>query len=179
VLRYFAIATVLVVSFIVAFTAFHLGGPPANGRPHYVTATGTPGPPQHEPDVARTPEAVTGFAPWALSALPECFTQTREVRGSATYVRGRLDAALVEIPVGSEVRSGDCTVVRRHLGQLDVARGSDVALIVADVTAFLTERADSQSPHARTLVVMVRSGAGFVLRRYRTSTDAVIVPCCR
>ncbi|MBC5798992.1 MAG: hypothetical protein GIX03_09275 [Candidatus Eremiobacteraeota bacterium] len=178
-LRYFAVASALVVAFIVAVTAFDVGGPPANGRSRYVTATGTPGPPQHEPDVARTPEAVTGFAPWALSALPECFTQMREVRGPAAYVRSRIDAALVAIPVGRELRSGDCIVVRRGPGQLDVTRDPDVALIVAGVTAFLTERGAWDAPRTRTLLVVVRSGPGLVLRRYRTAADAVIVPCCR
>lgn len=177
-LRYFVAATALVVAFIVIVTAFHRGaaGPP--GRPHYVTATGTPGPPQNAPDVRRTPEAVTGFAPWALSALPECFTQTREVRGPAVYVRAHLGASLPEIPVGRELRSGDCSVVRRR-ARLEVKRGADVALIVPDVVGFSAERTGSRGAQARTLVLVIRSDAGLLLRRYRTRPDSVIVPCYR
>ncbi len=177
-LRYFAAATALVVAFIVIVTAFHHGGAGPPGHPHYVTATGTPGPPQNAPEAPRTPEAVTGFAPWALSALPECFTQTREVRGPAAYVRAHLDASLLEVPAGSELRSGDCSVLRRRTAQLEVKRGTDVALVVPDVVGFATERTGSQQARARTLVLVIRSNAGLLLRRYRTRPDSVIVPCC-
>ncbi|MDQ2908281.1 MAG: hypothetical protein M3R44_02905 [Candidatus Eremiobacteraeota bacterium] len=178
-LRYFAVATVLVVIVIVLVTGVRLGVHGPNGRTRYGTGTGTPGPAQRARGKARPGDAVTGFAPWALSALPECFTQTREVRGPAPYVRARVPAGLVDIPAGSMLRSSDCTVFRRTPARLDVERGSDVHLKVAAVRAFLTGPGRASRPQIRTLVLIVKSGAGLVLRRYSTRAGATITSCCR
>lgn len=176
-LRYFAIATVLVVIVIVLITGVRLGlGGGPSGRTRHGTGTGTPGPAQRAHAGDHASEGVTGFAPWALSALPECFTQTREVRGPGAYVQARVAAGLVEIREGSRLRSGDCTVTRSSPTQLDVRRGSDVHLAVVAVRAFLTEAGAAGRPRVRTLVLVVKSGPGLVLRRYRTQPDTTITP---
>lgn len=58
----------------------------------------------------RTPAALRGDAPWALSALPECLTQTSESFGSPTYVRARLPRDAVRVVPPATLVYGDCTI---------------------------------------------------------------------
>jgi len=65
-----------------------------------------------------------GDAPWALSALPECLTQTSESNGSPAYVRAHLPAGAVRVAPPATLRYGDCSI--RLVGdEAYVRRGAD------------------------------------------------------
>lgn len=65
-----------------------------------------------------------GDAPWALSALPECLTQTSESNGSLAYVRARLPAGAVRVEPPATLQYGDCSI--RLVGdEAYVRRGTD------------------------------------------------------
>lgn len=67
--------------------------------------------------------AFYGNAPWALSALPECFRQTGIVTGRPSFVRQQLSPRWSRI--GPEtLRYADCAVIVRSRDVL-VRRGSD------------------------------------------------------
>ncbi|HZY97030.1 MAG TPA: hypothetical protein VFE35_08000 [Candidatus Cybelea sp.] len=51
-----------------------------------------------------------GDAPWALSALPECFSQLSESTGSPSYVRAHLPKDAVPIVQPARLAYGDCTI---------------------------------------------------------------------
>ncbi len=68
--------------------------------------------------------ALRGDAPWALSALPECLTQTSESNGPSAYVRTHLPAGATEIVPPATLVYGDCNI--RIVGEeAYVVRGSD------------------------------------------------------
>jgi len=145
----------------------------------YVTR-GTPSPatgPDGEP--SRAPEPMTGVAPWAMSAVPDCFEQTALVRGTRTYVDARLPSGFIAIPDGAVVRSGDCTV-RRVDTALDVRRGDGLRLEVPAVLRFATRSPVAwDTPGRRELLLVVQSGPTLVARRYETRTGATIAPAIR
>ena len=87
-LRYYVVATILVVGALAAGASFYRPGKPLEVAS--VQSTGSPSPPRFQAPSSRTPEPVTGEAPWALSALPECFAQTEEVRGTERFVRAHV-----------------------------------------------------------------------------------------
>lgn len=74
---------------------------------------------------ARHPDgALNGDAPWALSALPECLTQTSKSSGGAGYVRSQLPAGAVPIVPPATLVYGDCSI--RIAGEeAYVRRGAD------------------------------------------------------
>jgi hypothetical protein len=73
------------------------------------------------PDLAAT---LSGDAPWALSALPECLTQVSESTGSTRYVRAHLPAGSVAIRPPATLRYGDCRIAIDG-EQAVVRRGAD------------------------------------------------------
>lgn len=80
---------------------------------------------QPQPQTKRRPQAFTGDAPWALSALPECFVQTSESTApDLSYVLSRLPKGAVMARPATVLRYGDCTL---HVEgeQVLVTRGSD------------------------------------------------------
>jgi len=111
-LRYFAIATVIVLAIAVFVTARARLGIP--GHLNFWKVSPSPPP----------VENVSGDAPWALSALPGCFVQRSETTGSITYVRTRLPAAAQPVAPGTRLNYGSCTIFVRS-GELLVDRGSD------------------------------------------------------
>ncbi|HUA09583.1 MAG TPA: hypothetical protein VMA98_09935 [Candidatus Acidoferrales bacterium] len=110
--RYFAIATVIVLAIVVTVTARTRLGLP--GHLNFWKATAPPPP----------AENVFGNAPWALSALPDCFVQRSETTGSAAYVRAQLPAGAQPVAPGTRLTFGPCTIFVRR-GELLVDRGSD------------------------------------------------------
>lgn len=80
---------------------------------------------QSNPPVATTAPPFVGDAPWALSALPECFSQTLKAtsRGLA-YVTSRLPRGAAMVRPPATLRYADCTVLVRG-EQIDVRRGTD------------------------------------------------------
>lgn len=53
---------------------------------------------------------MSGDAPWALSALPECLTQVSKSSGSGRYVRAHLPRSAVRIVPPARLSYGDCTI---------------------------------------------------------------------
>jgi hypothetical protein len=121
-LRYYAIATVIVLTVaVIATVHFHdfrkmrLG--PSNHAP----------PVQHlrsGDSAGENHAALAGDAPWALSALPDCFMQQTEWSGSTTYVVSHLPRSARRIAPGAEVRYGPCTIFVRS-GEVYVRRDAD------------------------------------------------------
>ena len=69
-------------------------------------------------------DTTVGDAPWALSALPDCFIQRAQTTGNAAYVRGRLPANAQLVAAGTRLTYGPCTIFVRG-DELLVERGSD------------------------------------------------------
>ena len=53
-------------------------------------------------------------APWVLSALPECLSQTFEASGTSAYVAARLPAGYERQLSGTRLRYNDCIVITRE-----------------------------------------------------------------
>jgi hypothetical protein len=79
---------------------------------------------QTAPPSRRRSTAFAGDAPWALSALPECFKQRSKSTGPLRYVEAQLplQAAMVRPP--ATLRFADCTVSVRD-DRIVVTRGPD------------------------------------------------------
>jgi hypothetical protein len=118
-MRYLAIATLLVVAVLVILTNLPRAPHAAAGDPTYSSSTATPGPAQNA-DRLQTPPPLGGDAPWALSALPECFHEESKRSGSAVFARARFPKGATPVAAGSRLRVADCT--------LDVAQGSAVVV---------------------------------------------------
>lgn len=65
---------------------------------------------QTPPPSARQPGAFDANAGWALSALPECFTQIEKVTGPPKYVLARLPKGAAMLYPGTTLQAGDCRV---------------------------------------------------------------------
>ena len=86
-LRYVALATAIVLACLLALVSFRSRPSPETTPAPYsqsIAPAQSPGARASQDDATAAPLA--GSAPWALSALPECFRQTREVRGTPAYV---------------------------------------------------------------------------------------------
>lgn len=53
---------------------------------------------------------LSGDAPWALSALPECLMQTSESTGSPAYVRAHLPPGAAPVVPPATLAYGDCSI---------------------------------------------------------------------
>lgn len=120
-LRYYAIATAIVLTVAVLVT-LQAGEISLRFR----NASASP-PPQHlrlndGGGVSAAP--IAGDAPWALSALPDCFHQEVEWSGSATYVDAHLPTTMARVPAGTKLAYGSCTISVGD-GELSVRRGDD------------------------------------------------------
>ena len=127
-IRYLAIASALVIAFLVIVTALQPKSGGDAARTRYATATGTPGPAQRDLDAHPTPVAVQGEAPWALSALPECFTQLASRSGPAAYARTRIPRDARRVSGESTLHVVDCTLEVRSDWAV-VERGENRLLI--------------------------------------------------
>jgi len=155
-LRYFAIATVLVLAVAVIATMH------ANSsfmRLRFAASTHAPAP-QHLPlkfgEGGATPDAVSGDAPWALSALPDCFAQRAETTGRVAFVRAHIPANAEPVPSGTTLTYGPCTIIVRE-DQLLIDRGSDRMRVPPRATLY---RRGGQ------LVLLRTTGSSAVLRTY-------------
>ncbi|MFZ0681973.1 MAG: hypothetical protein WA304_13345 [Candidatus Cybelea sp.] len=54
--------------------------------------------------------SMSGDAPWALSALPECLTQVSKSSGSRRYVRAHLPRSAVRVVPPARLSFADCTI---------------------------------------------------------------------
>jgi len=100
---------------------------------------------------------LSGDAPWALSALPECLTQLSKSTGSTRYVMAHLPKNAVRIAPPAHLAFGDCTIAIDGL-QAFVRRGDDRFRIPPSVQFY----------RAGTEFAMLRAAAGSVeLRVYQ------------
>ena len=109
-LRFYLIATAIVLVAGVAIAALYRGGSGRDLRVASVQTTASPSPPRRQDTTSHGPIVPTGDAPWAMSAVPECFRQRREVHGPPAYVRAALPASARPLAAGTVVTAGDCTV---------------------------------------------------------------------
>jgi hypothetical protein len=120
--RYLLIATVIVVLFIAVITQLsHAPGPGA--KVLYASGTPSAGPGEAR-EVPSTPRPVTGEAPWALSALPECFRQDSRRAGLPAFAHARFPAGARLLAPGTRLRVADCTLAVGR-GTVAVTRGDD------------------------------------------------------
>jgi hypothetical protein len=159
VLRYYLIATAIVVSFGVILAAFHRPG--RELRVASVQSTGSPSPPRREAASRYSPPPPNGNAPWALSALPECFHQEHEFHGTPASVGAHLPRTARLVPRGTRLRASDCTVV---VGDrvVDVVRGNETLRVppVASLYALPRDR----------FALLREDAYGAVLRLYGPAT---------
>ena len=122
-LRYYAIATAIVLTIAVIATAWsnrdlirikiasvNVRVPPKAGDPWGMGG------------VSRG--VLRGDAPWALSALPDCLHQRAESSGSLEYVRTHMPPGVTPVPAGSTLVYGTCTISVGN-GEAYVTRGPD------------------------------------------------------
>lgn len=104
-----------------------------------VRATGTPSAGRPQSESTALVRDFTGDAPWALSALPECFSQRLSARGPMDRIRARLPRGSVRLVSGATVSSGNCTV---FVGRKDarVERRADRFHLPAITEVYLIDR---------------------------------------
>jgi len=154
-LPYYALAALFVLTAVVLFAAVQRRG--REVRVSSEPARGTPSPPRREAPSTFLPGAVTGAAPWALSAVPECFRQESEAHGTAAFVTARLPAEARRLAPGSTVAAADCTLLV-GTDTLTLRRGAEHLIVPPKTRAFaLGER----------LAVLREAGAKSDLRVYR------------
>lgn len=123
-LRYLAIASVLVVVAVAGFATWWLGRPhkPLTIKSVPVTMAPRPGPPGGKVGLG-----TSGFladAPWVLSTLPECLAQVSESTGPVAYVRAHVPSDAPEVAVPATLVYGDCRISLTGDGAI-VHRGPD------------------------------------------------------
>jgi hypothetical protein len=137
VIRYFAIASAIVFACIFALLALGPMQQHAAEPGPYASTIAPAGSPRAEGDAQTSPSPVAGDAPWALSALPECFDERRHVAGPRAYLSrqfGMLPMRAWKPVASGALVSADCRiVVDGAAGSIDVARG-DTHLRVPPVT---------------------------------------------
>lgn len=139
--RFYLAATILVAVFIFAITVRKL--PQADLRVS-ASPSGTPSAPRSQPPEGAGPAAVSGEAPWALSALPDCARQHSETRGDAAFVTRAIPKDAT--PVSGHLQAGPCSIDVSATGIL-IVRGKDrlripppARLLHADGRYYLYER---------------------------------------
>ena len=159
-LPYYAVAAVLVLVAIAIFASVQRRS--REVRVSSEPAHGTPSPPRREAPSTFLPAAVTGTAPWALSAVPECFHQESEAHGSAAFVAARLPAQARRLAPGSTLVAADCTLLV-GAETLTLRRGAEQLVVPPETRAYaLGER----------LAVLREAGAKSDLRVYRRVSEA-------
>jgi hypothetical protein len=114
---------------------------------------------QAPPPSKRVAAAFVGDAPWALSALPECFTQQSKSNGPLKYVLAQLPTGAAMLRPGSVVDVADCRVAVTADTVL-VTRGSD-RLRVPPISRLY------RAPGS--LALLRGADDGFELRVYKTN----------
>jgi len=137
VIRYLAAASAIVLAALLAILA--LGRTTAMRDVPYASKLASPGVPRIEGTVNGTAAPLVGDAPWALSALPECFRQLRTLRGSPPYVSAHI--GLIAPPRGTwrralagRLATADCIV--RISGRTAIVTRGDTRLVVPSDARF-------------------------------------------
>jgi hypothetical protein len=155
VLRYVALATVIVLTLVVLATAWD------NRKLLEVKIASTNVPMSPKPDATNGP---TGFGnvpyrgdvPWVLSALPDCLRQTSLTTGPLAYVLPHVPAGATPVVPPATLTYANCTISVTG-DEAYVRRGVDRFHIPAKVRFY-------RSP--TTLAVLRMDGSGNELRVY-------------
>jgi hypothetical protein len=131
VLRYFALATVIVLTVVVFATAWE------NRELIRIRIASTSVPMSPKPAdpygvTGRANVPVRGDAPWALSALPECLEPTSVTTGPLAYVLAHLPPGATPVVPPATLSYGDCTILLSG-DEAYVRRGNDRFHIPAHV----------------------------------------------
>ena len=162
-LRYVLIATCIVVLFGAVAAAVHRAGGPL--RMASVQTTGSPSPPRREAPSTFTPGPVTGDAPWALSAVPECFHQESETAGSERFVLARIPHGASLAPPGVTVTSRDCIVWARA-SDVVLVRGAERLRVPSGRLLLLRDRSR--------IALLAQDAGRTVLREYRATAPLAV-----
>ena len=156
VLRYFGIATIIVLAAVMVIA----GWVNRDLIRIKIASVYAPVPPKPQPPNAAGRArnlALGGDAPWALSALPECLIQTSESTGPLWFVRAHLPAGAVAVVAPASLKYGDCTIFIVD-DEAYVRRGDDRLRIPPRVRFY-------RSPGV--LALLSESSRGNVLRVYQ------------
>jgi hypothetical protein len=157
------IATAIVVTFVSIVAGVQRAA--RELRVASVQSTASPSPPRAQAPSTPSPRAVRGDAPWALSALPECFHQTREVNGPPAFVDAAIPPGATAVQPGRALVVGDCTVAV-GAGSIEVRRGTEWLRVPPVATLYALPNGDwallRREAHASVLRIY---GPGFAVRR--------------
>jgi hypothetical protein len=134
-LRYYLVAMLLVVGSLVV--AAHFSRPAKPIETASVQSSGTPSAPRAQATFTVPPRGVHGEAPWALSALPECFEQEAEAHGPLAFVRAHLPAGMHAVIAPSVLDAADCRV--RVLPRTGVVERGTERLVIPPKATFFTD----------------------------------------
>ena len=123
-LRYLAVASVLVVVTVAAFATWWIGQPhkPLTIKSVPVTMAPRPGAPGGR--IGHRTDGLALAASWVLSTLPECLAQVSESTGPFAYVRAHIPSDAVEVAAPATLVYGDCRISLGSDGAI-VRRGPD------------------------------------------------------
>jgi len=102
------------------------------------------------------PRPVGGDAPWALSALPECFHQVHFASGDAAFVGSKMPPGSRAVAAGATLATADCRL-RVGVGDATVARGDNLLRVPPPARFFVA---------GDRLLLRTRAGARITLRTY-------------
>lgn len=122
-LRYFALATVIVFAVAIAAAGW-VNRNAIRIKIASVYLRVTPKPQGSNVPGPAPSRGLGGDAPWALSALPECLTQISETTGPLAYVVRHLPAGARPVAPPATLRYADCTIELSGDEAL-VTRGND------------------------------------------------------
>ena len=105
--------------------------------------------------------AFTGDAPWALSALPECFVQESRTTGPLPFVMAHLPKGAMRVLPGRTVTAADCSVFVKG-DEVWVWRGKDRLRVPPPSQLY----ASGNLGAGGTLALLQGGGRGFDLRVY-------------
>jgi hypothetical protein len=155
VIRYFALATVIVLTIAVLATAW------TNREALRIKIASTNVPMSPKPDDTNGPTGHStvpfrGDAPWALSAVPDCLKPLSVTTGPLPYVLRHVPAGATPVVPPATLAYGDCTISITG-DEANVRRGDDRLHIPARVRFY---RAPGM------LAVLRMDGSGNELRVY-------------
>jgi hypothetical protein len=152
-LRYYVIATLIVVVFGSIVFAHRLAAPDLkiSAQP-----SGTPTVERRVAEAPATARPFTGQGPWVLSALPTCFDEQSRARGPYAELASKLPPAADRIAPGTTLTVGDCSLTVRDR-DIWVDRNGDRLRVPPDAKLY---RVDGR------LTLAVRTANVLEIRRY-------------
>ena len=163
-LRYLALSSAIVLAvFVVVGTWFNREKIALEIKSVYASVP--PKVSQTAPPSKRHTTTVFGDAPWAMSALPECFQQQSKTTGPYGYVMAHLPPGMTMLRSGETATFGDCALQVKGDTVL-VTRGSD-RLRIPPVARLYRNGST---------VALVRSGNGGLELRVYAASPASTTP---